>query len=113
MRRVEPAELTRVCPTASCMIDLAWKDHDASPASVPESEIADLDGKIFKIRPFGTYEVPSSLVDRDGNPLPPSALGRRKLDDRCLGINMRDLNPQGTRASSLQENGSPVLRISY
>ena len=70
------------------MIDLAWKDHDNSPATVPESEINDIDSQIYKIRPYGTYEVPES-AKIGGVPV------RVPKEDRNLGINMRELNPQG------------------
>lgn len=70
------------------MIDLAWKDHDANPTAVPEAEIEEIDARVYKIRPFGTYSVPESV--KTGG----IAMSIPK-DERSLGINMRELNPQG------------------
>lgn len=72
------------------MIDIAWKDHDANPASVPEEEVQYCDGEVYKIRPYGTYEVPSTVQMAGGIGVP----SRMKKDERSLGINMRELNPQ-------------------
>ena len=89
---------------SSCMIDLAWKDHDNNPASVPETEIEDIDSKVFKIRPFGTYEV-SESARIGGVPV------RIPKEDRNLGINMRELNPQGVPRSASIHSGYHSLRI--
>ena len=70
------------------MIDLAWKDHDANPAAVPEADIEDIDARVYKIRPFGTYSVPDSVKTNGIAQSIPK-------DERSLGINMRELNPQG------------------
>jgi hypothetical protein len=71
------------------MIDIAWKDHDTNPGTVPESEIEAIDTQVYKIRPFGTYEVPGR-VDIGGTPA-----ASVPKNERSLGINMRELNPQG------------------
>lgn len=74
------------------MIDLAWKDHETNPAQVSDADLEDIDAMVYKIRPFGTYEVPEAAK----NGVVPSSVPK---DDRCLGINMRELNPQGERAA--------------
>lgn len=69
------------------MIDVAYKDHDTNPGTVPETEFQYIDAQVYKIRPFGTYEVPGRVEV--------GAVAAVPKDERSLGINMRELNPQG------------------
>lgn len=69
------------------MIDIAYKDHETNPASVSEADLDYIDAQVYKIRPFGTYEVPGRSET--------GALLAAPRDERSLGINMRELNPQG------------------
>lgn len=71
----------------SCILEIAYKDHDENPGLLQESDFDNIDAEVYKIRPFGTYEVPGRAEVGGIAAIP--------KDERSLGINMRELNPQG------------------
>jgi DNA replication licensing factor MCM4 len=67
-------------PALSCIIDLAIEDATHGVHSpVAEEEIAEMESRTYKIRPFGKPDID----------------GEKEGDRKGMGVNMRELNPGG------------------